>query len=204
MADQNMSRTNYWQIPRSFSQQINAAFINLQFYISYYFFQAELPAVIFPHPTFAFTMTVTLALLQVKYQVKDSKTPFESHPLMTSIAITSFLLYCFAYSIELRRSSSNLRYPIRVRNLVRCSLLLTGSLCVATTASFLFPDSVKPVVFIFYFMSSAAELLFWVYQRFIRVSRASHERGRRIQQIFMNIWSFMTRCFNNRRPILPL
>ncbi|KAL3525177.1 hypothetical protein ACH5RR_013549 [Cinchona calisaya] len=207
MADQN-TRTNYWQLLNrrsmgSFSEQFNAAFINL-FNISYYFFQLEPPAVIYPDATtFVFTMTAILGLLQLKCQGKDSKNPFESHPIMIALAITSFLLYGLAYSIQLGLSP-NRRYPTCARNVVYCSLLFTGSLCLAATTSFLFPDSVSPVIFVIYFIRSAAELLYWVYQRLGEELRISHEGRRRREQNFTSIWLLGTQRFTNPRPILPL
>nr|XP_027074114.1 uncharacterized protein LOC113698482 [Coffea arabica] len=172
MADQNTG-TYYRQLFTSFSENFMAAWRNISDFLSKF----ELPAAIFPNDIFVSTMTAILALLQLKYHQDGSMNPFESHPIISALAITSLLLYGLAYSTEIRLSSHPPRYSKRFINVVRFSLLLTGCSCLASMASFLFPQS---------------EL------------GTFHGGWRRIRQSFIGIWRRITQCFTNRAPILPL
>ena len=158
MADQNTG-TYYRQLFTSFSENFMAAWRNISDFLSKF----ELPAAIFPNDIFVSTMTAILALLQLKYHQDGSMNPFESHPIISALAITSLLLYGLAYSAEVRFSSD---HSGRFRNVVRFSMWLTGCFCLASMASFLFPQSVRPLVFAFFFIMLSAEMLYWFYQRF--------------------------------------
>ncbi|KAL3499721.1 hypothetical protein ACH5RR_038814 [Cinchona calisaya] len=202
MADQNpRNNQRFNRLLATFCEQFNAAFINVQLWICCLFQQEELPAGIFPHAAFAFTIIAILGFLQVKYQGKD-KTPFDSHPRTIAVANTSLLIYCLAYGIEQRLSSNRrCQIPRSVSNAIRWCVLLTGPLSLAATASFLFPDSVRPVLFVIYIIGSAGEILYRIYGRFtITGERSEPPYGwRGIQLLMTRIWQFINRCFTERR-----
>ncbi|KAL3532452.1 hypothetical protein ACH5RR_005973 [Cinchona calisaya] len=202
MADQNQrNNRRFHRLLATFCEQFNAAFTNVQLYISCLFQQEELPAGIFPHAAFAFTIIVILSFLQVKYQGKD-KTPFESHPRTIAVASTSLLIYCLAYGIEQRLSSNRLyQIPRSVTNAIRCCMLLAGSLSLAATSSFLFPDSVRPLLFVIYIIGSSGELLYRVYGRLTTTrERSESPHGWRSSQQFMTgMWRFINQHFIERR-----
>lgn len=188
-------------LPR-FSQLFHAALVNVNFGIFNFFQGGEqqiVPASIFPHAALAFTVFVILGFLQVKYQGKD-KSPFESHPITISVGVVSILMYCFAFGVQQILSSGRANgMPKCASDTIRWCMLVTGSLSVAATASFLFPDSVRPLLFALYFVVVAGERLYWVYQRFLR------ERLMACQQFFiMNIWRPLAHSFAQQRQILPL
>ncbi|CAI9095633.1 OLC1v1031622C1 [Oldenlandia corymbosa var. corymbosa] len=206
---------------RRFSQQFNAAFIKVKFCI-FYFFQRDqqinLPGPdLLPHAAFAFAIFLILGFLQLKYQGKE-KSPFESHPTAMSVAVISLLLYCFANGIEQRLSSNACRsrrgrIPRWACDALRWGMLLTASLSVATTATFLMPASVRPLFLAFYLMMVVGERVHWIYRRFVRDEsnwwrKLRGSAGR--QQVFFtnnnDLWRNIARYFSRtdqQRSILP-
>ena len=184
-------------------EQLNAAYINTRFRISNLFQADQSPAPFFPHAAFAFTILAILGLLQVKYQGKD-KTPFDSHPKTISLAILSLLIYGFAYGIQLGLPSA--RYNRIVGDMVHFCMFLAGSLSIAATVSFLFPDSVRPLLFVVYFITSAVVLLDWVHKRYGNREQGESDNGwwGRSQQFFMTTWQRLAHRFTEHLQILPL
>ncbi|KAA8522201.1 hypothetical protein F0562_012874 [Nyssa sinensis] len=154
---------------RSFSGQFNVAFINARCYIS-----QEQHAPTSRDAILAFIVPVLLNLIELKYQGKDDSA-FEAYPKTMCFAVTCLLMDCLAYYVVLRFSSSH-PTPTYARA-VHCSMVLFGSLTMASLASILFPDPVRPVLYVLCILLSAGELLEWIHRRLM----AHHRQGMRVQ-----------------------
>lgn len=113
--------------------------------------------------------------LQLKYQGKY-QTPFETHPKTMSVAIACCLGYYWTCKAEERFSSwyHIPPTPASVAYVLRCCKVVMGNLSMASTASVLLPDSVRPVLFLFCLILSATELfdeLLWLYRRISGIIR---------------------------------
>lgn len=93
------------------------------------------------HSTLAFIIQVLVNLIQVKYQGKP-QSPFDTHPITTSIAIFSLLLYCFLALLDHPPVSAITPGPSPcARALTRSLMALTASLSLISLASLLFQGS---------------------------------------------------------------
>ncbi|KAA8522202.1 hypothetical protein F0562_012875 [Nyssa sinensis] len=157
---------------QSFSGQFNVAFINDRCYISQ---QQHAPTS--RNAILAYIVPVLLNLIELKYQGKDDSA-FEAYPKTMCFAVTSLLMYCLAYYVELKFSSSHPTwFGIFYARALHHSMVLFGSLTMASLASILFPDPVRPVLYVLCILLSAGELLEWIRWRLM----AHHHQGMRVQ-----------------------
>lgn len=157
---------------------IHNQYCNSVFFVSFRgFFSNSLNI---PHtvPSFPILFTSILEFLQLKYQGKQ-QTPFDTHPLVTYVGIFCLILYCLGYNVE-QRFSTNLRYRIRFSKYVCWIMVFSGSVCLASTVSILFPDRIRPILFVMFFVIAAAELLHFLYCSIVqRIAEFSRRRRRR-------------------------
>ena len=139
----------------------NVAFITTR---NTFLFLHEQPTPNSLHVIFAFMIPVVLSLLGVKHQGK-ANTPFDIHPITMSFGIACFLAYCLAYGFELNCFGSWLS-PTHAPQLRR-SMVVFGSLSLASFGSVLFPGSVQSILFGIYvlllmgFLLHAQVKIFW-------------------------------------------
>ena len=139
----------------------NVAFITTR---NTFLFLHEQPTPNSLHVIFAFMIPVVLSLLGVKHQGK-ANTPFDTHPITMSFGIACFLAYCLAYGFELNCFGSWLS-PTHAPQL-QGSMVVLGSLSLASFVSVLFPGSVPSILFGIYvlllmgFLLHAQVKIFW-------------------------------------------
>ncbi|CAL5432576.1 unnamed protein product [Camellia sinensis] len=191
---------------RSFSGGINVAFVRSRSYI----LQQQLtPPNHHLHAIFSFLASMLLNFLQLQYQALVVS-PFETHPTTMLVSITSLIVYCVAYDVELRFSSSDHAMPDY--GLVISHVIgLFGSLCLVSLASILCPDSIRVVLYLLYTLFLASQLVFahcqlqmlwsWLHQRVI--SRFLQEMHMRRASINRRLW-FVTPANAHRGGLLPL
>nr|GMC85286.1 hypothetical protein A4A49_63750 [Ipomoea batatas]GMD29422.1 hypothetical protein A4A49_63750 [Ipomoea batatas]GMD46383.1 hypothetical protein A4A49_63750 [Ipomoea batatas]GME11724.1 hypothetical protein A4A49_63750 [Ipomoea batatas] len=119
---------------------------------------------------FSFAFTVILNFLQLKYEGQNQKDPFQTHPTTMRLAVTSLLTYCFLCGIHQRFSS-----PFIARAMVFFALL-----SLLSTASILFPESVRGVFYALCILLSAGDFLHLFIQKI-------KNRFRQIQVNYNNI-----------------
>ncbi|CAL5432584.1 unnamed protein product [Camellia sinensis] len=188
-------------IGRSFSGGINVAFISSE---SYYLQQQLAPLTPRRHDIFIFLVPLLLKLLQLQCQGQVAS-QFETHPKTMFVAITSLIMYFFAYDAELRSSSIEDYGPVVSSHVKEVS----GSLCLLSFALVLFPDSVGVILYLLYilflapkFVHSKLQMLWnWLHQRVI--SRSLRERCVGRAPINRRFW-FLTPASANGRYLLPL
>lgn len=113
---------------------------------------------------FSFAFTVILTFLQLKYQAgQDQKSPFQTHPKTMHVAVTSLLIYCLLYSIQQKFSSHPLYRPSA--HLIPRAMLLFALLSLLSTASVLFPDSIRGVFYLLCILLPAGDLLDSLFQK---------------------------------------
>ncbi|KAG5556372.1 hypothetical protein RHGRI_006839 [Rhododendron griersonianum] len=143
---------------RSFSGRTNIAFTSRRF--SSYFSQQlgeEQRSLSLYHAIYEFVLPILISFLKLKYQGLDS-TPFETHPKTMFVSIASLLLYSLAYDYALRLSSS-MSTPPAYANVLLCGAVVLGSLPLVSLASVIFPDSIRPVLFLLYVLFSAGVIV---------------------------------------------
>lgn len=165
------------------------------------FFQEKNPPAFFTHKLFGFSMFATLAFQQV------FSPGMANTGVLYDVAVTSFLLYVLAYATveaSSSSSSSSSRLPSWATDSLRWCVFFASSLSFVATASLLFRDSVRLVVFValFFFINiSAFALPRWVYETPIK----SRWGWRRSKQFFMNIWNRLAGRSAQQAPqMLPL
>ena len=124
---------------RSFPERqpsFNVAFIAIR----NHFQQEQLMANSF-HVIFAFITPLVLNLLGLRYH-GNPITPFDTQPITMMVGISCLLAYCLAYGFEMKCHVSRLS-PTHQPTLLRRSMVLFGSLSLASFVSILFPDSVQ-------------------------------------------------------------
>ena len=155
------------------------------------------------HIIFAFMIQVVLNLLGVKYQGK-ANTPFDTHPITMSFGIACFLVYCLAYGFELNCFVSWLS-PTHAPQLRR-SMVVFGSLSLASFVSVLFPGSVQWILFgihvllLMGFLLHAQVKIFWKWIKQRIVARLFRSWERNVRQTHWLVASTVTDQGN----ILPL
>jgi hypothetical protein len=120
---------------RSFPERqpsFNVAFIAIR----NHFQQEQLMANSF-HVIFAFITPLVLNLLGLRYH-GNPITPFDTQPITMMVGISCLLAYCFEMKCHVSRLS-----PTHQPTLLRRSMVLFGSLSLASFVSILFPDSVQ-------------------------------------------------------------
>ncbi|KAF7139597.1 hypothetical protein RHSIM_Rhsim07G0111200 [Rhododendron simsii] len=144
----NVMAMNAARIPwRNFFAQINVASISISNYFSH---PPPPPSFNSCHTVLAFVVPVLLSLLQIKYQ-GNQISPFDTHPISMVISVASLLLYCLGYHAKSRWPTYGL--------VVSRGMVVLGSLSVVSLASILFPGSFGSVLYTFFVLFSAAELL---------------------------------------------
>ncbi|KAF7149317.1 hypothetical protein RHSIM_Rhsim03G0062000 [Rhododendron simsii] len=143
---------------RSFSGWTNIAFASRSFfsYFSQQLGEEQQPLSLY-HGIYEFVLPVLISFLKLKYQGLDS-TPFETHPKTMFVSIASLLLYSLAYDYELRLISS-MRTPPAYANVLLCGAVVLGSLPLVSLASVIFPNSIRPVLFLLYVLFSAGVMV---------------------------------------------
>ncbi|KAF7149213.1 hypothetical protein RHSIM_Rhsim03G0061900 [Rhododendron simsii] len=143
---------------RSFSGWTNIAFTSLSFssYFSQQLGEEQQPLSIY-RAIYEFVLPVLISFLKLKYQGLDS-TPFETHPKTMFVSIASLLLYSLACDYELRLISS-MRTPPAYANVLLCGAVVLGSLPLVSLASVIFPDRIRPVLFLLYVLFSAGVMV---------------------------------------------
>ncbi|GMP95757.1 hypothetical protein CsSME_00044680 [Camellia sinensis var. sinensis] len=185
---------------RSFSGGINVAFICSE---SYFLQQQLAPPTPRRHAIFIFLVPLLLKFLQLQCQGQVAS-QFETHPKTVFVAITSLIVYFFAYDAELRSSTED--YDPVVTSRVK---EVSGSLCLLSFALVLFPDSVRVILYLLHILNLAPKFVHyklqmlwdWLHQRVI--SRFPRERCVRRAPTNRGFW-FVTPASANRRYLPPL
>ncbi|KAF7138579.1 hypothetical protein RHSIM_Rhsim07G0111100 [Rhododendron simsii] len=82
---------------RTFNGGINVAFINVESYNV----SQQRPAPAPRHTIYAFLISSLFNFLDLQYQGNGTASPFQTHPKIMWVAVSSSLLYCFAFAMEL-------------------------------------------------------------------------------------------------------
>ena len=81
---------------------------------------------------------------------------FKAHPISTMMFFASLLVFVLTFETELTFHSSHLS-PTCVA-LLRTAMMFYGSLSLASLASILLPDALRPLLYAFYALLSLANL----------------------------------------------
>ncbi|KAK6781485.1 hypothetical protein RDI58_019281 [Solanum bulbocastanum] len=103
-------------------------------------------------------LELILNLLQLKY---NGTNMFQQHPIITRIAVISFIMFCFLRWIKLKYPGRYENYLASVPflvNLLRC-------LSIASTISLLLPTYVTPLVFIICLVLPVKKALCWIFTK---------------------------------------
>ncbi|KAL2242409.1 UNVERIFIED_CONTAM: hypothetical protein Sindi_0358900 [Sesamum indicum] len=109
---------------------------------------------------FSLVIPVLLAFLQLKYQ-GNQETPFATHPKTTGLAVSAFLLHYLGYRVQLRPWAR--RFSPACVGVLRHCMEGFVDLSMASTASLLFADSIRPFLYVLFLWLPAGELLYWLY-----------------------------------------
>ncbi|KAG5539921.1 hypothetical protein RHGRI_020220 [Rhododendron griersonianum] len=120
---------------RAFNGGINVAFINVE---SYNMISQQRPEPTPRHTVFAFLISSLFNFLDLRYQGNGTASPFQTDPNTMWVAVSSSLLYCFAYAAELEP---------RFAQLGRAGMGLFGTILSVSLASVLFRNSVSFVLY---------------------------------------------------------
>lgn len=101
-----------------------------------------------PHAILAFFIPVIFNLIEIKCQCKGNS-PFDTNPISIWFSISCLLSYCFLHGIELS-FSRHLQNSSNYSTALQFTTSLFGSLLLASLASIIFPDKIKPVLYTFY------------------------------------------------------
>lgn len=141
--------------------------------------------------------SVIVGLLQLKQQNSQ-----EIHPKTMSVAVYSLLICWFLYSLMLRLSRVYGAYSVVV--VVRLGVNFFGSLSVASAFSFLFPVSVRPLVYFFGLLMPMGSIFYLILQKLEDRYCRTEFWNRNIDPVISKV----TRMFGNggqlRPPMLPL
>ncbi|KAF3628913.1 hypothetical protein FXO37_29181, partial [Capsicum annuum] len=122
----------------------------------YIFFPSPQPTPYRANVLVAFIFPAMVEFMQLMYQASNDKSPFEIHPKKMSLAIASFLIYCFSCDVQLRLIPS--RCPNYVK-LVEFVGSIFGPLTLASYSSVLFP-SLGPILYTVSISYTAIQLLY--------------------------------------------
>ncbi|KAJ9680193.1 hypothetical protein PVL29_019481 [Vitis rotundifolia] len=103
----------------------------------------------------SFVVPVLISLIDLKFQ-KEADSVFEAHPITTMMFFASLLAFVSAFGTELTFHSSHLSPTCAA--LLRTAMMFSGSLCLASLASVLLPDALRPLLYAFYALLSLANL----------------------------------------------
>ncbi|GLT87840.1 hypothetical protein SLE2022_058990 [Rubroshorea leprosula] len=142
------------------------------------------------HAILVFIIPTLINLIEVKYQA-NKHSPFDAYPLSTMVAVTSLLVYCFAYGAEIAFASSSYAKVFQV------SMTVFGSISVASLASILLPGSMQSIVYVLYILLSIGELHDIIRQLYQRI----HQK---IITMFLNAFHIQQWHVRRTPPILPL
>ncbi|KAK4421544.1 hypothetical protein Salat_2105000 [Sesamum alatum] len=118
------------------------------------------------HQGIMFIVPTLIQFLQCKYQGSENS-PFVAHPYTTLVAVGTSLAYFVAFS-AIRLSPA----PV-----VKHCVVWSGNASVASLASMLFPNSVRPLLwFMCVVLSAPDELLRWLYKRVVEGSKELNGR----------------------------
>lgn len=134
---------------------------------------------------FGFAFAVILNFLQLKYQGDNQPDPFQTHPITMLLAVSSLLIFCCIYGLNQRFSSHSLYQSCD--GVVRTAMVFFPLLSLLSTASVLFPDSVRPVLYALCVLISAGEWLQWIFQKIKNQLREREENGWGVQQFANNL-----------------
>ncbi|CAI9095736.1 OLC1v1031732C1 [Oldenlandia corymbosa var. corymbosa] len=121
---------------------INLNFISItnHFPQNYYHHDDDLTTSPSRHSILTFTASALINFIEIKYQGKD-ESPFETHPRIMLLAVTSLILYFLAFDVSSRFSASSLTAIIW-----RFMMVFFGLLSLAALLSVLLPESLCPFV----------------------------------------------------------
>ncbi|CAL5429632.1 unnamed protein product [Camellia sinensis] len=185
---------------RSFSGGINVAFISSE---SYFLQQQLAPPTPRRHAIFIFLVPLLLKFLQLQCQGQVAS-QFETHPKTMFVAITSLIVYFFAYDAELRSSSTEDYGPVVLSRVKEVS----GLLCLLSFALVLFPDSARVILYLLYVLFLATKFVHcklqmlwnWLHQKVI----GRFPRERFVRRAPNRRFWFVTPASANGRYLLPL
>ncbi|XP_010661161.1 uncharacterized protein LOC100260757 isoform X2 [Vitis vinifera] len=103
----------------------------------------------------AFFVPALLDLIDLKFQ-KEANSVFEAHPATTMMAFATLLAFVLAFGIDFTFHSSHFS-PICAA-LLRTAMMFSGSLLLASLASLLLPDALRPFLYVFYAFLSLANM----------------------------------------------
>lgn len=145
-----------------FVDQSNQGFMAMQFHI-FYVYEEQLLLINDSTTSSSFTTVfasfygLILGFLQLKYQGKDMTDPFQTHPRIMFVAVSTLLVYWLLYRIKQK-------YYSRRGHLIFHGLVFFGSLSMACTISVLFPHFVRPLVYLL----PAVEILLWIFKKLMQ------------------------------------
>ena len=139
-----------WQEQRNFMFIESSAFINNVQQPS--FMPTYLTAIL---ALVAFFVPALLDLIDLKFQ-KEGNSVFEAHPATTMMAFATLLAFVLAFGIDFTFRSSQFS-PICAA-LLRTAMMFSGSLLLASLASLLLPDALRPFLYVFYAFLSLANM----------------------------------------------
>ncbi|XP_034709607.1 uncharacterized protein LOC117932461 isoform X1 [Vitis riparia] len=139
-----------WQEQRNFMFIQSSAFINNVQQPN--FMPTYLTAIL---ALVAFFVPALLDLIDLKFQ-KEANSVFEAHPITTMMAFATLLAFVLAFGIDFTFHSSHFS-PICAA-LLRTAMMFSGSLLLASLASLLLPDALRPFLYVFYTFLSLANM----------------------------------------------
>lgn len=104
-------------------------------------------------------LSLILNLLQLKYNETNM---FEQHPIITRIAVISFIMYCIVRWIKLKYTR---HYENYLAYYVPFLVNLLWCLFIASTISLLLPPYVTPLVLIICLVLHAMKSLNWIFMK---------------------------------------
>ncbi|KAL2253100.1 UNVERIFIED_CONTAM: hypothetical protein Sindi_0104700 [Sesamum indicum] len=155
------------------------------------------------HQGFSLVIPVLLAFLQLKYQ-GNQETPFSTHPKTTGLAVSAFLLHYLAYRVQLRPWAR--RFSPACVGVLRHCMEGFGDLSMASMASLLFADSIRPFLYLLFLCRPAVELLWWLYLKLFVEGNEFEvciRQIRVIRRFVGNLCGITVSSSSNPRYILP-
>ncbi|KAL2242411.1 UNVERIFIED_CONTAM: hypothetical protein Sindi_0359100 [Sesamum indicum] len=155
------------------------------------------------HQGFSLVIPVLLAFLQLKYQ-GNQETPFSTHPKKTGLAVSDFLLHYLAYRVQLRHWAR--RFSPACVGVLRHCMEGFVDLSMASMASLLFADSIRPLYVLFLWLP-AGEHLYWLYLKLFVEGNDEFEVYTRlirvIRRFFRNLYGITVGSSSNPLYTLP-
>ena len=103
----------------------------------------------------SFIVPVLLDLVDLKFE-KEAHSVFEAHPTTTKLGIASLLAFVLAF--ELMLIFHTCRLPTTCAALLSTTMVFSASLSLASLASLLFPDALRPHLYVLYALLSLGNL----------------------------------------------